>query len=563
MSLEKKLRLALGFVVLTTLLAGGISWYSVSHLGEDLSRAVADASQSTEVLNSLRARVQELSTASDYSHIALAVQHLEKNGVKSQTSCSSCHAPELATESLETVRGASKSLREQVERASSLLGGNEDTKALAAFRQFVERWQPAFEEYIQKATAGNYEAAHEVLVNKLKPLEVEFDGALREFSERRQAGLQQASLEARQQARRANLVQVAVVCVTVALVGMLAFLIRGARSTLTDVIRRLGQESRRVAAAATQLSSSSRSLAQGASEQAASLEQTSASTEEINTTAQQNAGHAQTASQQLARVAETLAKAEQALQAMQRAMVDINESNQKVSKIIQVIDDIAFQTNILALNAAVEAARAGEAGLGFAVVADEVRNLAQRSAQAAQETAELIGDSIAKAKDGGAAFDQVAAAVQAVTEASRQTQQLMEVLREGALNQAKGTEQILNAVLEIQKVTERTAAGADEAAALGHELEERAHTLDRLVNQLSSLVGSSARGAAAEAEDRRAVRGSSAVEEVPRRRGELASSLARAKSTPSTFSSGSKAATHQAGVQDDFWKPVTRSVQHR
>src|SRR5437899_8385538 len=127
---------------------------------------------------------------------------------------------------------------------------------------------------------------------------------------------------------------------------------------------------------------------------------------------------------------------------MVTAMTDITTSSGKISKIIKVIDEIAFQTNILALNAAVEAARAGEAGLGLAVVADEVRNLAQRCAQAARDTASLIEDSIATSRDGNARLDQMTGAVRAMTENSLRVKTLVDEVNQGSQEQARGMEQI-------------------------------------------------------------------------------------------------------------------------
>ena len=156
------------------------------------------------------------------------------------------------------------------------------------------------------------------------------------------------------------------------------------------------------------MSGASQSLAVGRSQQAASLEETSASTEEIASITRKNADHALQVAGLMQQSADGAVGVNQSLDRMVEQMKEIGNSSNKIARIIKVIDEIAFQTNILALNAAVEAARAGEAGLGFAVVADEVRNLAQRCAQAARDTAGLIEDSIATSRDGNARLDQMA-----------------------------------------------------------------------------------------------------------------------------------------------------------
>jgi methyl-accepting chemotaxis protein/methyl-accepting chemotaxis protein-1 (serine sensor receptor) len=189
-------------------------------------------------------------------------------------------------------------------------------------------------------------------------------------------------------------------------------IVRNINRTLSESIAELRDGADQVANAASQVSSSSQSLAQGASEQAASLEETSASSEEINSMARKNTDNSHSTAELLAQSQNKVLLANHQLTEMVTSMNGITESSGKISKIIKVIDEIAFQTNILALNAAVEAARAGEAGMGFAVVADEVRSLAQRSAQAAKDTATLIEDSIAKSNEGKSKVDQVAAAIQ-------------------------------------------------------------------------------------------------------------------------------------------------------
>jgi methyl-accepting chemotaxis protein/methyl-accepting chemotaxis protein-1 (serine sensor receptor) len=174
-------------------------------------------------------------------------------------------------------------------------------------------------------------------------------------------------------------------------------------------------------------------------------------------------------------------------------MKEINTSSEKISKIIRVIDEIAFQTNILALNAAVEAARAGEAGMGFAVVADEVRNLAHRSAQAAKDTAALIEESIAKSTDGNKKLQLVAGSIQQVTGSATQVKVLVDEVDVGSQEQSRGIEQIATAVTQMEAVTQRSAANAEESAAASEELSAQAQTLYDVAERVRALVnGSSA-----------------------------------------------------------------------
>ena len=170
-------------------------------------------------------------------------------------------------------------------------------------------------------------------------------------------------------------------------------------------------------------------------------------------------------------------------------MTEINASSEKVSKIIKVIDEIAFQTNILALNAAVEAARAGEAGMGFAVVADEVRNLSQRCAQAARDTASLIEESIAKSHDGMSKLDQVAGAIRSITESAAKVKTLVDEVSLGSQEQARGIEQIAKAIGQMEQVTQKNAANAEQSASASEELSGQAETMKGVAGQLQALVG--------------------------------------------------------------------------
>ncbi|MCC6291164.1 MAG: MCP four helix bundle domain-containing protein [Bryobacterales bacterium] len=267
------------------------------------------------------------------------------------------------------------------------------------------------------------------------------------------------------------------------------FLLKRVRDEFRTVATRLARDAMQVATAAGRVRSASKLLAQGASEQAASLEETSASVEEINSMTKQNAHSSQSAAQLSQSATSLLAAANQKFEQMKSSMNDINQSSEKISRIIHVIDEIAFQTNILALNAAVEAARAGEAGMGFAVVADEVRNLAQRSAQAAKDTSALIEDSIRSSRDGRDRVNELVDSMRVVTENTTQSNELNAQVNASSEQQAHGISQISQTILQMQNVTSQTAANAEETAAAGEEMAELSNGLQVSIDHFHEMVG--------------------------------------------------------------------------
>jgi methyl-accepting chemotaxis protein len=258
------------------------------------------------------------------------------------------------------------------------------------------------------------------------------------------------------------------------------------------IVTELMQGAHQVTEAATQVSSAAQVLARDASAQAAALQRTSVASEEISSMTRKNAENSQASAGHMTRTSQFVADANQKLAEMKISMNKINASSAKISKIIRVIDEIAFQTNILALNAAVEAARAGEAGMGFAVVAGEVRNLAQHSAQAARDTAVLIEESSGKSKEGSSKLDQVVEAISNITGSTGKVEILLDEVQIGSQEQARRAKQISKTLVEMGQLTQRVASSSEQSAAASEELSAQAESMRATVGQLEDLIDGAA-----------------------------------------------------------------------
>jgi len=253
------------------------------------------------------------------------------------------------------------------------------------------------------------------------------------------------------------------------------------QTSLSRVVAQVRQGSESVATASAEIAQGNNDLSARTEQQASALEETAASMEELGSTVRQNADSASSANQ-LAQSASTIAsEGGRVVEEVVTTMKDINESSRKISDIIQVIDGIAFQTNILALNAAVEAARAGEQGRGFAVVAGEVRALAGRSAEAAKEIKTLINASVEKVEFGSNLVDQAGATMAEVVTSIKRVTDIMAEISAASREQSLGVSQVGEAVGQLDQTTQQNAALVEEMAAAAGSLKGQAHELVQAV----------------------------------------------------------------------------------
>jgi methyl-accepting chemotaxis protein len=478
MTIGRKLICAFGAMLAGAVLVTVVSQATVQMLRRELAGAVDGAARRQHLASQIGAGTAEM--AGLQRGIALSAILMQPEKI------------EAAKRDYEAAAGR---VDKSVAEYGALADGQASRRSIEELAARADLLRQAHRELLSLLAAEQMDAALKAFDERVLPRVIDISAAGAALAQAESAALSRAVDNADGKASSSLWASFALIGVVVLVsAGVLAMVFR-ASGTLSRLAGRMAESAGRVASAASQVSSTSQSLAQGASEQSAALERTSHTTAEITTVTRGNSENVRSMAELMEKSRQVVGLANRVLDEMVVSMRDINSSSDKISRIIKVIDEIAFQTNILALNAAVEAARAGNAGLGFAVVADEVRNLAQRCAGAAKDTAGLIEESIATSKEGKTKLDQVADSVRALTGHTEQLGALVGHVNDGSRRQAGGIEEICEAVTQIGQVTQNTAASAQESASAGSELSAEADNLNELVLEFSKLVGAGRRAA--------------------------------------------------------------------
>lgn len=285
-----------------------------------------------------------------------------------------------------------------------------------------------------------------------------------------------------------SVIVIVIVISIVAVIIISLFFANWIYKSLNLTINSLNKSSEQIITATNQLSNASQEIANGSSEQASSIEETTASMQEITSMIKQNSINAKEANNLAEKASNASENGYGQMEKMLESMNDINKSSDHIKKIIKVIDDIAFQTNILALNAAVEAGRAGEAGMGFAVVADEVKNLANKSADAAKETSIMIEESIKKIDSGLQISTKLAEIFKEILANTKKVSEMVREVESSSNQQDQGIDQINKAVLQLDEVVQSNASSAEETAGASEELLSQTETLNDIVKQITFII---------------------------------------------------------------------------
>ena len=498
LAIGQKLAISFGIVLLLACLLSYTSLETVRRLGGTLDVAVNEDAKTSDLVGAIKLELHQMKEESTSTQFAYAVSGVltmnsHNNSARSLGECSSCHTVGAADDRRKNFAALANHATVLANELRPLVHSQRASAALDVITGAIGEWKQLFGDFVDLVSKNDFARGHAVVTDKMEPLLQRVGKATDTLGAEQQVLRTNAKSTAASNVRRSRWTTVVLMMVSLLCGAWLAITIRQINRQLRAIAGELNEEARRVSLDAQEVQQASHALETGASEQAASIQETSASSEQVSTTARRNAEHAAESSGLIKGVRQHMTETNKALDQTTEAMQEIAQSSQRISNIIKVINEIAFQTNLLALNAAVEAARAGEAGMGFAVVADEVRTLAQRCADAARDTENIIGDSITRSKDGKLRLDQLTERIRQIAHETETITALADQVQSGSTEQSQAMTEIGKALLQMQATTERTAASAEQSAAIGARLSAESQQLEGVVERLDALVGGTGR----------------------------------------------------------------------
>ncbi len=477
--LNLKVKLIGSFVIiaLITLIVGAVGWYGISTVTTNLDKVGNERLPSVQAL----LIISEAQTQVDSAENALLTKNISL---------------EQRKEHYNRIEQALIKADEAWKTYETLPQTEEEADLWSQFKEAWNKWKSDDEKFIEvskrfdsiKSDELYQEMVDRALVTNSESFNISEDILLQLVELNRQVAdnvVEKSDNESK---------IITIISLVVMIVGTILALVIGIilsisiSKPLMKAINGLTESSQQVTAASQQLSASSQQLAEANTEQAASIQETSATLEESSSMIQQSNENTKQASSLSEQAKQAADSGNTDMEDMLKAISEIQKSSDEIAKIIKVIDEIAFQTNILSLNAAVEAARAGDAGKGFAVVAEEVRNLAQRSANAAKDTTTIIENNIELSKKGVEVSKKVGESLSEITSQTRKVNELIKEIEASSDEQSKGIFQINKALSHIEKATQENAATAEESASASEELSAQAESMNDIVNQLTVTV---------------------------------------------------------------------------
>ncbi|MCK9169919.1 MAG: methyl-accepting chemotaxis protein [Treponema sp.] len=357
-------------------------------------------------------------------------------------------------------------------------------------KEYAEKGENMFSYILNKDSAGADKYMNEVVIpvrsQKLTP------------AVEKLISIQLADSEASFESSKKIAVLSVTIIIIAIFVGLAISLVLGITITrsitkpVSKIVTDLSESSSQINISSTQLSTASQEIANGAQEQASSIEETTSSMEELSSMVKQNLGTTRQASLLSEKATEASQNGYDKMADMLMAMNNISKSTEDIKNVIDVIDDISFQTNMLALNAAVEAARAGEAGMGFAVVADEVKNLANRSSESAKETAAMIKDTLKNVDSGMSISKELSEIFKDILSNSKKVMEMNREVETASGQQDEGISQVNKAMIQFDTVVQANASSAEETASAAEELQSQVTGLNDIVDTLYLIVSGNA-----------------------------------------------------------------------